>query len=112
MADSRRKGSGFLKSTATFIKEKLQSSHPETSLRLVYPSCFFPVLLNGWKKFATLLPNNCLAETPQALSRGGLADSRRKGSEFLKSAGILIKRLQANSVFFEFEVTEVSLQSL
>ncbi|MFJ7991718.1 hypothetical protein ACIQY5_05865 [Peribacillus frigoritolerans] len=24
--------------------------------------------LNGWKKFATLLPNNWLAETPQALA--------------------------------------------
>jgi hypothetical protein len=29
---------------------------------------FFPVLLIGWKKFATLLPNNGLAETPQALA--------------------------------------------
>ncbi|WP_343929325.1 hypothetical protein [Peribacillus frigoritolerans] len=28
---------------------------------------FFPVILNGWKKFATLLPNNWLVETPQAL---------------------------------------------
>ncbi|PRS40353.1 hypothetical protein C6W19_06650 [Bacillus sp. RJGP41] len=29
---------------------------------------FFPVLLNGWKKYATLLPNNWLAETPQAFA--------------------------------------------
>ncbi|MCU6602308.1 hypothetical protein OCO53_17720 [Peribacillus frigoritolerans] len=29
---------------------------------------FFPVLLNGWKKFTTLLPNNWLAETPQTLA--------------------------------------------
>ncbi|WP_330501543.1 hypothetical protein V2I71_21065 [Peribacillus frigoritolerans] len=29
---------------------------------------FFPVLLNGWKKFATLLPNNWLAETPETLA--------------------------------------------
>jgi hypothetical protein len=28
---------------------------------------FFTVLLNGWKKYATLLPKNWLAETPQAL---------------------------------------------
>jgi hypothetical protein len=28
----------------------------------------FPVILNGLKKFATLLPNNWLAETPQALA--------------------------------------------
>ncbi|MBX9957561.1 hypothetical protein H7T43_22050 [Peribacillus simplex] len=41
----------------------------------------------GLKKFATLLPNNWLAENPQALGRGGLADGRRKGSGFLKSTG-------------------------
>jgi hypothetical protein len=29
---------------------------------------FFLVLLNGWKKYATLLPKNWLAETPQALA--------------------------------------------
>ncbi|MED3786081.1 hypothetical protein P4576_02305 [Peribacillus frigoritolerans] len=33
--------------------------------RLFYPSCFFTALLKGCKKFATLLPNNRLAETPQ-----------------------------------------------
>ncbi|WP_343929177.1 hypothetical protein [Peribacillus frigoritolerans] len=37
------------------------------------------------KKFATLLPNNWLAETPQTLALMRLADSRRKGSGFLKS---------------------------
>ncbi|USK63794.1 hypothetical protein [Peribacillus frigoritolerans] len=36
---------------------------------------FFPVLLNGWKKCATLLPNNWLAETPQTLA------SRRLGRQ-------------------------------
>ncbi|MFJ7929091.1 hypothetical protein [Peribacillus sp. NPDC096448] len=35
---------------------------------LNYPSWFFTVILNGWKKFATLLPNNWLAETPQPLA--------------------------------------------
>ncbi|MEI2469856.1 hypothetical protein V8V75_09770, partial [Peribacillus frigoritolerans] len=44
------------------------SSYSEPYLRLVYPSSFSPVLLNGWKKYATLLPNNWLAETPQALA--------------------------------------------
>ncbi|PAK39078.1 hypothetical protein CHI08_19185 [Peribacillus simplex] len=29
---------------------------------------FFPVLLNGWKKCATLLPNNGLAETLETLA--------------------------------------------
>ncbi|MBL3642128.1 hypothetical protein JMN23_07040 [Bacillus sp. RHFB] len=36
---------------------------------------FFTVLLNGWNKFATLLPNNWLAETPHALA------SRRLGGQ-------------------------------
>jgi hypothetical protein len=36
---------------------------------------FSPVLLIGWKKFATLLPNNWLAETPQTLA------SRRLGRQ-------------------------------
>jgi hypothetical protein len=36
---------------------------------------FSPVLLNGWKKFATLLPNYWLAETPQTLA------SRRLGRQ-------------------------------
>jgi hypothetical protein len=36
---------------------------------------FFLVLLNGWKKFATLLPNNWLAETLQTLA------SRRLGRQ-------------------------------
>jgi hypothetical protein len=35
---------------------------------LVYPSCFFLYSLLGWKKFATLLPNNWLAETPETLA--------------------------------------------
>ncbi|GAA1374495.1 hypothetical protein ACFSE3_02560 [Peribacillus frigoritolerans] len=29
---------------------------------------FFTVLLIGWKKFAKILPNNWLAETPQTLT--------------------------------------------
>ncbi|MBR8645183.1 hypothetical protein KEH51_16110 [[Brevibacterium] frigoritolerans] len=43
---------------------------------------FFTLILKGWKKFATLLPSNWLAETRRRLRRGGLADSRRKGSGF------------------------------
>ncbi|MFJ7471343.1 hypothetical protein ACIQWI_22640 [Peribacillus frigoritolerans] len=33
------------------------------------------IILNGWKRFATLLPNNWLAETPKTLA------SRRLGSQ-------------------------------
>ncbi|WP_063591121.1 hypothetical protein [Peribacillus frigoritolerans] len=29
---------------------------------------FFTVILIGWKKFAKILPNNWLAETPQTLT--------------------------------------------
>ncbi|MBX9956176.1 hypothetical protein H7T43_14850 [Peribacillus simplex] len=36
---------------------------------------FFPVILNGWKKYATLLPKNWLAETPETLA------SRRLGRQ-------------------------------
>ncbi|AZV62535.1 hypothetical protein DOZ91_19675 [Peribacillus frigoritolerans] len=35
----------------------------------------FPIILIGWKKFATLLPNNWLAETPET------PESRRLGSQ-------------------------------
>ncbi|MGE1103196.1 hypothetical protein [Peribacillus simplex] len=57
------------------LKEKLQPAHPESCLRLDYPSCYFTVILNGLKKFATLLPKNWLAETPQTLA------SRRLGRQ-------------------------------
>ncbi|MFD2002939.1 hypothetical protein ACFSE3_10275, partial [Peribacillus frigoritolerans] len=53
---------------------------------------FFTVTLNGWKKYATLLPKNWLVETPESLRRGGLADSRRKGSGFLKSTEMRLKK--------------------
>jgi hypothetical protein len=72
---------------------------------------FFTIILIGWKKFATLLPNNWLAETPQTLASRGLADSRRKGSGFLKSNGIfkrknswlvLFRTLYKTSISFMF----------
>jgi hypothetical protein len=49
------------------------------------------VILKGWKKCATLLPNNWLAETPQALAPRRLGSSRRKGSGFLKPSGTFLK---------------------
>ncbi|MGE8020486.1 hypothetical protein ACQKOM_16455 [Peribacillus frigoritolerans] len=36
---------------------------------------FFTLILKGWKKFATLLPNNWLAETPETFT------SRRLGRQ-------------------------------
>jgi hypothetical protein len=45
---------------------------------------FFTVPLNGWKKFATLLPKNWLAETPQTLESrrlGGQSAERERISE-------------------------------
>ncbi|MGN7395166.1 hypothetical protein [Peribacillus frigoritolerans] len=50
------------------LLKKLQAGLFRTSFRLVYPLSFSPVLLNGWKKYATLLPNNWLAKTPKALA--------------------------------------------
>jgi hypothetical protein len=34
-------------------------------LKTRYSSCFNTVILKGWKKYATPLPKNWLAETPQ-----------------------------------------------
>ncbi|MFE4812607.1 hypothetical protein ACFQ9Y_15835 [Peribacillus simplex] len=36
--------------------------------RIKYSVCFFTLILIGLKRFATLLPNYWLAETPQALA--------------------------------------------
>ncbi|PCD04945.1 hypothetical protein CMV16_26250 [Peribacillus simplex] len=58
----------------TFFKNKncrLVYSEPS----LVYFLNFSPVLLIGWNKYATLLPKNWLAETPQTLA------SRRLGRQ-------------------------------
>jgi hypothetical protein len=62
---------------------------------------FFSVLLNGWKKFATLLPNNWLAETPQTLALMRLGRQCRKGSGFLKSTALEIKKLCPPSMELE-----------
>ncbi|WP_342614662.1 hypothetical protein [Peribacillus frigoritolerans] len=51
-----------------FLEKTVGWSHPEFWLTLVYPWCFFTVTLKGLKKFTTLLPNNWLVETPQALA--------------------------------------------
>ncbi|MFY0802713.1 hypothetical protein [Peribacillus frigoritolerans] len=71
MADSRRKGSGFLKSTGTYSKKKLQANAFSSYLsknktRVTF--MFLTAILIGWKKFAILLPNNWLDETPQPLT--------------------------------------------
>ncbi|MFS0812329.1 hypothetical protein [Peribacillus phoenicis] len=55
------------------------------------------------KKFATLLPNNWLAETPQALAPkrlGRQSAERERISEI--DWTLLNKKLQSNSLFFEF----------
>jgi hypothetical protein len=54
------------------------------------------------KKFATLLPNNWLAENPQALAPrrlGGQSAERERISEI--DWMFLNKKLQSNSLFFE-----------
>jgi hypothetical protein len=50
--------------------------------RLDYSSCFFTVFLIGWKKFATLLPNYWLAETPQPLGEEAWQTVGGKGADF------------------------------
>ncbi|WP_413023248.1 hypothetical protein [Peribacillus frigoritolerans] len=55
------------------------------------------------KKLATLLPNNCLAENPQALALmrlGRQSAERERISEI--DWMFLNKKLQTNSLFFEF----------
>jgi hypothetical protein len=42
-------------------------------------------------KYATLLPKNWLAETPETLASGRLG-RQSKGSGFLKSAGTFVKK--------------------
>ncbi|MFJ7929092.1 hypothetical protein, partial [Peribacillus sp. NPDC096448] len=50
------------------------------------------VILNGWKKFATLLPNNWLAETPQPLAvrRLGRQSAERERISEINSERFLI----------------------
>jgi hypothetical protein len=84
------------------LKEKTAgSSYSESYLRLVYPSVFFPVILNGWKKFATLLPNNWLAETPQALEpkRLGRQSAESERISEINCNFFQIRKLQENSFF-------------
>ncbi|WP_260356595.1 hypothetical protein [Peribacillus frigoritolerans] len=55
---------------------------------------FFSVILIGLKKFATLLPNNWLAETPQALAPrrlGGQSAERERISEI--NCNLFLKKL-------------------
>ncbi|MED3908873.1 hypothetical protein [Peribacillus simplex] len=56
-------------------------------------------------KFATLLPNNWLVETPQplALMRLGRQSAEREWISEINWNVFLIKKLQANSLFFELK---------
>ncbi|WHY96468.1 hypothetical protein [Peribacillus simplex] len=56
------------------------------------------------KKFATLLPKNWLAETPQPLAvrRLGRQSAERERISEIKLEFLKEKKLQANSLFFEF----------
>ncbi|MFF2496820.1 hypothetical protein [Peribacillus sp. NPDC058075] len=78
-----------------------QCSWPNKVLRFL---SFFTVILIGLKKFATLLPNNWLAKTPQPLAvrRLGRQSAERERISEIHRYIFLIKKLQANSLFFEF----------
>ncbi|MCK2003794.1 hypothetical protein MZM54_20630, partial [[Brevibacterium] frigoritolerans] len=78
-----------------FLK-KLQAGLFGTMFNTRLSFMFFPVLLIGWKKYATLLPKNCLAETPQALvprKLGRQSAERERISEI--SWNVFLKKLQA-----------------
>ncbi|MBL3643219.1 hypothetical protein JMN23_12675 [Bacillus sp. RHFB] len=46
---------------------------------------FFTLILKGWKKIATLLPSNWLAETPETFTSRGL---RKQSAERERIFGI------------------------
>ncbi|TFH60014.1 hypothetical protein [Peribacillus frigoritolerans] len=55
---------------------------------------FFPVIVNVWKKYATLLPKDWLAETPETLAsrRLGRQSAERGRTGFLKSTGMSFRK--------------------
>jgi hypothetical protein len=79
---------------------------------------FFSVILIGLKKFATLLPNNWLVETSQALASrrlGGQSAERERISEI--NSNLFLEKTPGKLAFHRIFVyilkeTEVSLQSL
>ncbi|AZV60713.1 hypothetical protein DOZ91_08800 [Peribacillus frigoritolerans] len=75
MADSRRKGSGFLKATGIFKRKNCWLVLFRTMFKTSFFFMCFSRNPNGWKKYATLLPKNWLTETPQTLA------SRRLGRQ-------------------------------
>ncbi|MGM0886769.1 MAG: hypothetical protein ACQEW5_07365 [Bacillota bacterium] len=65
----RRKGSGFLKSTDLFNEKTVaEPCFLKQDLLTFMVYFYIDETYIGLKKFATLLPNNWLAETPQALA--------------------------------------------
>ncbi|PRS44385.1 hypothetical protein C6W19_01265 [Bacillus sp. RJGP41] len=99
MAASRRKGSGFLKSSGIFKRKNCRFVLFRTLFKTSLSFMFFLVLLNGWKKYATLLPKNWLAETPQAFALmwlGSQSAERERVSEI--NWNFLKKKLQVRLI--------------
>ncbi|WP_330501210.1 hypothetical protein V2I71_15345 [Peribacillus frigoritolerans] len=62
---------------------------------------FFSVIPIGLKEFATLLPKNWLAETPQALASRRLGRQSAERERISESDWMFLnKKLQSNSLFF------------
>ncbi|WHY57728.1 hypothetical protein [Peribacillus simplex] len=99
MADSRRKGSGFPKSTVTFLKKK-------TAGKLALYVFLLYETLNGWKKFATLLPNNWLAEAPQTLASRTWQTICGKGADFRNQCNIFKKKTAGKLALYVFLLYE------
>ncbi|MEV5115449.1 hypothetical protein MRBL20_003683 [Peribacillus frigoritolerans] len=68
---------------------------PFQSTVLDSPSWFFTVILNGWRKFATLLPKYWLVETPQALASRRLG---RQSAERERISGITERFFRQNAL--------------
>ncbi|MED3786330.1 hypothetical protein P4576_03570 [Peribacillus frigoritolerans] len=87
LTDRPRKASAWSgnqrpRSTTPQKKCRLKEFYLTDKTRLDYSSCFFTVILIGWKKFATLLPNYWLAETPQPLGEEAWQTVGGKGADF------------------------------
>ncbi|MFA1713764.1 hypothetical protein ACDX66_18770 [Peribacillus frigoritolerans] len=75
MAEAGGKGAGFWNRLKRNLRENRRLDTSEPNLRRGDPCGFFTVIHKGCKKFATLLPSNWLAETPETFT------SRRLGRQ-------------------------------
>jgi hypothetical protein len=115
LADSRRKGSRISEiNWNVILRKKLRLDIPNQIKEQVILDLVLTVFLNGWKKFATLLPSNWLAETPQALAlrRLGRQSAERERISGINRNIFLRKKLYENWLLFEFCLQSEPAQSV